>query len=626
MKKFLLLLLPSLCLGAVTAFAQSDVTVLLDSDFTVFTDGTEQSPKSLTTTGLNAKTPGYYLISGVSDAGGKLLVGSSGYIQAKAFSTLPTSGTSTLRFTAEVKMLDSYGGIVQATNGGYGSSAATTNIIVENDEWTTVTGFVSSMSYSSKFKLLPFLSVNGFYIKSLKIEYSADFIAAPEAYLPSDFDGTQFTASCSRVSGASSYLAEVFTLSDNGERQTVQEGIALTALSAYVDPSAKVTGLTPGVQYFYTVKAVNANGAASDESEPVALVKKISALETPEALEATDVTTQSFTANWTSVDDALFYTVNVYSEETLETEQEVSVFGEDFSGVNVGTSSSIEFSGDLNNFTNMPGWTTDFSKAFAPGYFILYPSAGTGSVITPAIDLSAAGGTFNVVINAGMNYYGQLKDTEDLITVTLLDADGNEVETATSQEISAADFVDYTFGFTKGAEVSRIKITYTQEEGGNYNRLFINEISVVQTLGAGSKVNRQVLSQSTVGKQVSETLEVAFEAVKRYTYTVIAVGQTVTGTGANASISEIMSAESNAVVIPDQSGVTDLVADLNAGAPAWKTAEGVIAFSGNVVNVYNVNGALLNNAVSDGGTATVNVHAKGVIIAVVDGTAVKIVM
>lgn len=621
MKKFLATIAFAIIAGAFALKAQDNVTVLLESDFTQFTTGTEEKPASLTTTGINAITPGYYLASSVSAANGKLYVSPSGYLQLSAFSSLSYS-QSTVRITVEVKMLDSYGGACQVTNGGYGTSAVTTNMLVENDNWTTMSCYLSGVTYSTKIKILPFLSVNGFYIKSLKVEYSPDFIAAPEAYIPNNFDGTQFTASCSRVSGASTYEADVYSIDATGNPVYAAQNVALTALSTYTLPSAKITGLTPGVEYYYVARAVTSSGAKSDDSNPVKLVLCISSIDAPVATAATAVTDNGYTANWNGVENALFYVVNTYSKETLGQEQSIAVFEEDFSGVNVGDMTSIEFSGNLNDYTKVPGWTTDFSKAYAAGYFVIYPTSSTGTVTTPVIDLSAAKGACTVTINAAVIFAGAPKSTNDVLTVSLVDENSTVIETAQNKTLDNSDFADYTFSFTKGTANSRIEVTYTKENSSDLNRLFIDELTVSQTMPAGTVVNKQLASNATDDATTSLAITLTPQEGKTYSYQVIAVGETVAGSNASAQIVEIQSPLSNAVVIPFTTGGIDQVT--TASQPvAWKAAHGTIAYNGTSIAVYNAAGQLIATST---GTNIVDVPATGLVIAVVDGTAVKIAL
>lgn len=622
MKKFLLSALAAV-MSVSAAYADdaaSDVKVLIDTDFTVFTEGSEQSPKSLYSYTFNQKVEGYYGISGVSAAGGKILVGPSGYLQLNQFAELPTGG-GTIRVTLEVKMLDSYGGAIQLTR-GYSS----TDIVyeaVETDEWTTVSvlcgGYTNTSS--SRLKVQPFLSISGFYLKSLKVEYSADFIVAPEAYLPSDADGTSFTASCSRVTGASAYEADVYSLGTDGKPVYAEQNVALTAISSYANPSAKITGLDPATTYYFVARALNADGKKSDDSEAVQVIKSISSIDAPVALPASNCTATGFTANWETVADAKGYLINVYEKQTLAQDTEASVFAEDFSGVNVGTISNIDYDGNLDDFTVVPGWQTESgTKAFAAGYFVFYPTS-SGTLTTPAIDLSADGGAFTVTLNGFTGKYGSMNATENTLMAELL-VDGEVVETGNTYVCDKTGPYDFVFNFTKGTADSRIRFTYTLENS-NYDKLYVDAIDIKQLLPAGTVINKQIATVSKEAPATSAEIQLTPEKDKAYYYGVVAVAQTVTGTGATAAVGELLSKESNPVEINFTSAAISEVAAEGAAPAAWKAGAGILGVNGVKVAVYDLTGRVLYNGAA---APAIDLGVNGVVIVNVDGVTVKVAL
>ncbi|MCM1336780.1 MAG: hypothetical protein NC187_03815 [Candidatus Amulumruptor caecigallinarius] len=622
MKKFLLSALAAV-MSVSAAYADdaaSDVQVLIDTDFTVFTEGSEQSPKSLYSYTFNSKVAGYYGISGVSAAGGKILVGPSGYLQLNQFADLPTGG-GTIRVTMEVKMLDNYGGAIQLTR-GYSS----TDIVyeaVETDEWTTVSvlcgGYTNTSS--SRLKVQPFLSISGFYLKSLKVEYSADFIVAPEAYLPSDADGTSFTASCSRVTGASGYEADVYSLGTDGKPVYAEQNVALTAISSYANPSAKITGLDPATTYYFVARALNADGKKSDDSEAVQVIKSITSIDAPVALPASNVSDGGFTANWETVADAKGYLINVYEKQTLAQDTEASVFAEDFSGVNVGTIANIEYSGQLDDFTVVPGWETESgTKAFAAGYFVFYPTS-EGTLTTPAIDLSADDGVFTVTLSGFTGKYGNMTATENTLKAELL-VDGEVVETANTYICDKSAPHDFIFNFTKGTSDSRVRFTYTLESG-SYDKLYVDAIDIKQMLPAGTEIKKQIATGSAAAPATSADIELTPESGKTYYYSVIALAQTVTGTGATAAVGELQSKESNLIEISFSSASISEVAAEAAAPAAWKAAPGILGVSGVKVAVYDLTGRVLYNGAA---APAIDLGVNGVVIVNVDGVTVKVAL
>lgn len=620
MKKLILLIVALLAAAGAKAQDPADVKVLLDTDFTVFTEGSEESPKSLFSSDFNKLATGYSYVSNVAAAGGKLLVKENGYLQLNGFTDLPTAG-GTVRVTAEVFMIG-FDGMLQYQP-GY-SSSDYVNEFVESGKWIKVVSLVGNMKGSSRLKIVPFLSINGFYIKSLKVEYSADFIAAPEAYLPNDADGTQFTAACSVNTSATKYEADVFTYDKDGKEVYFVKDLELKKLSAYsTSATAKVTGLNPAETYYYVARCINANGAKSPNSEIVEVVKKLSSIDAPKALEATDVTSSGFTANWESVADARSYLVNVYSKTTLTKEEEMSVFKEDFSGVTVGTESSLEYSGDLNDYTNVKGWITDMSKTFAKGYYVIYPTGSTGTLITPAIDLSAVEGKFKVVLKAATRDYSGFNASADTLKVELTDLDGNVIEVAPIKILDKSGIAEYSFDFTKGVKNSKLSITFSKTADSSM-KLFLDDVDVLQTLPAGSVFERQLSSlpcEDGTSLKVVQALEEGIE----YSYSVIAVGETVEGSGAYAEIAEIQSDESNRVsVVFKQSGV-DETGFADAVSKVWKESAGVLSVTGRNVVVADMSGNVLLRNISDQ-EQTYTVNYNGIVVVLVDGKSYKIAL
>lgn len=616
MRKVLLLFVALFAILGAKAQDTADVKVLLDTDFTVFTEGSEEAPKNLYSTDFNKLATGYSYVSGVAAAGGKLLVKESGYLQLNSFSDIPTSG-GTIRVTAEVFMLD-YDGMIQYQP-SY-SSADYVNEFVETGKWVKVVTYVGNMRSSSRLKLTPFLSISGFYIKSLKVEYSADFIAAPEAYLPTDADGTQFTAACSVNSSATQYEADVFTYDKDGKEVYFAQNVELKKLTAYsTSATGKVTGLNPEETYYYVARCINANGAKSGNSEVVKVVKKLTSIATPKALDATDVSSTGFTANWESVADAQSYLVNVYSKTTLTKEEKISVFKEDFSGVTVGSESSLEYSGDLNSYTNVKGWTTDLSKTFAKGYFVIYPSGSTGNVVTPAIDLSSADGKFEVVLKAATRDYAGFNSSADTLKVELVDLDGKVIEAAPAKILDKAGLAEYTFDFTKGTKDSKLSITFIKVDGSSM-KLFLDDVDVFQTLPAGSVLDRQLSSLPCEGTTLK--VEQSLEEGVQYEYSVIAVGETVEGTGAYAAVAAIESDESNRVKIELKGSGVGEIETIDAAPKAWKESTGVLVVKGYKVVVADMSGKVLLRNVSDK-EMSYTVNYNGIVVVLVDGKSYK---
>lgn len=623
MKKLLLTLMVTLAALGVKAADPADVQVLLDTDFTVFTDGTEENPTKLYSSDVTNKISGYYLASEAYSAGGKLLIKQNGSLTMNYLEGMPTSG-GTVRITARIYMIEYNGGIQYQP--GYSPSDYAQDYI-EADKWLDVVTLVSNVRSTSRIKICPWLSINGFYIESLKVEYSADFIAPPVAYLPTDANGESFTASCSVTSGDVKYEADVFSYDAQGNVVYFQQDVELKKLTAYsTSATAKITGLDPKTTYWYVARCVNASGAKSDNSEPVKVIKNISDVDAPVATDATDITTKGFTANWQPVDDASSYMINVFSKELLTEDKSVEVFGEDFSGVTVGTPSSLEYGGDLNDYTKVKGWVTDMSKTFAAGYYVIYPINASGTLVTPPINLSGSEGKFRVVITAATRSYAGFESSDDTLTVELMSPYHTEpIETATVAKLDQSDFADYSFDFTKGIEGASLRITFTRADGSTM-KLFIDDIKIYQTLSAGEIYEKQIASVGTKGtlsgNTLSHAVEIDLDADTDYYYKVVAIAETVVGSGATASVGTIESDSSNAVEFKLKTNSVENM--LETSASAWKESGNILKVAGRNVVVADLSGRVLLQNISE----TVQEYAlscSGVVIAVVDGKSYKFI-
>lgn len=115
---------------------------------------------------------------------------------------------------------------------------------------------------------------------------------------------TSFTANWTGVDNCTSYKLDVSTNSNFTTFVTGYNNLDV----GYVT-SKSVTGLTAGTQYFYRVRAANANGQSFSSN-----TISVGGLAAPVATDATNKTTTSFSANWGSVSGATGYYLDVASD------------------------------------------------------------------------------------------------------------------------------------------------------------------------------------------------------------------------------------------------------------------------------------------------------------------------
>jgi YD repeat-containing protein len=165
------------------------------------------------------------------------------------------------------------------------------------------------------------------------------WIALPAPANPSagNITANSFTASWVGVSGATGYRIDV------ASNPSFSTGIVYNNL-AVSTTSQVVSGLTPNTTYYFRIRAVSASGTSA--SSQVFTLTTLVLLPPPTVVSASNISTSSFIASWTSVSGATSYGIDVSTSSSFST----NVFINDFP-VN-----SLQF----NVFTLTPGTTYYF--------------------------------------------------------------------------------------------------------------------------------------------------------------------------------------------------------------------------------------------------------------------------
>jgi hypothetical protein len=164
---------------------------------------------------------------------------------------------------------------------------------------------------------------------------------------------------------------------------------ALITDTLLTDTFCVVSGIDPSMEHFYNVK-VKEGDMISEPSEDI-WVDGIRGV-TPVALPATDVTENSFTANWEINYNAGSYKLNILQTTTTQKDnQEVVILEEDFSGITDGTFDNPGFSWDLVHslsengqsehdwLLTYPRWVVGMAGSQGPNYY----SGKAGLVVGP---------------------------------------------------------------------------------------------------------------------------------------------------------------------------------------------------------------------------------------------------
>lgn len=178
-----------------------------------------------------------------------------------------------------------------------------------------------------------------------------DVMPAPQVSEATGITATGFTANWSAVEAATAYLLDVFYF-ENNEKQYVHQDLEVQATTH------TVSDLEADKLYYYSVQSTDGT-LTSTESSMVVVLPLVADLDTPEVLPATNVTSTGFTANWTAVDSAAFYEVDVVANLPIASAGTATIEDEGFNGVDMGTETSPAYhtmQGDLNAYTRYPDW------------------------------------------------------------------------------------------------------------------------------------------------------------------------------------------------------------------------------------------------------------------------------
>lgn len=170
-------------------------------------------------------------------------------------------------------------------------------------------------------------------------------------------------------------------------------------------------------------------------------------VEAPEALAATEVTNNSFVANWSAIDGTVSYVIELKEKREGSPEESV-VLSEDFSGFKANSDGSNDISVSLNKYMSVTGWT-GFKLYESTHRVKMGSSKDAGYLLSPVME---APQSESVTVSFGQETYGT--DGSTTVAVKLLDANGKVVESK-SVDVSGGRYTavfsgveaDYKIGF-----------------------------------------------------------------------------------------------------------------------------------------------------------------------------------
>lgn len=123
----------------------------------------------------------------------------------------------------------------------------------------------------------------------------------------------------------------------------------------------------------------------------------------PVMAEASNVGNTSFKATWT--DQTPSENVTDYTLYVMQYDPNcVELLNETFAGITVSSDGSANIANSMDNYSDNAGWTGSYLYQGVGGTVKVGSSNYPGSLVTPALDMSASNGTITVKFNA--NYYG----------------------------------------------------------------------------------------------------------------------------------------------------------------------------------------------------------------------------
>lgn len=581
-----------LCCSFFATAQTTDVSVVLEENFDEFTEGSIEAPgtddiSSVLNGKLSEVLPGWRGRE-VYEAGGALRIGeddlssASAYLQTTTLSLSPSEGGN-IKVTARIKAVNDFGNML---------TIGSQSVVVYDDNWTDVVYVTDRSMYNLRISAM----LGAFYIDYLKIEQSETFLMTPDAYRPVDFDGEKFTAEWRSVSGAESYLVDVYTKDEEGNKTYVLQQ------EETVETSMVVTVPDSNQKYYYCVSA-KAGDNVSMPSEEQDVVIRINELDAPVALEASDVDDNGFTANWEATENAESYKVSVYATETLSEGRTVELVNEDFAGITEGTIDYVEFpplQEYLDAYTTVPGWYA-VNHVYASGYLGISPYGGEGSLQTPFLDLSSSNGAFVVDIVMAEYSYGDYF-TGTTVKVELVDATDNVLESH-DVVIDAGEFKQYTVNFANGATNTAVKVVY---DGSS--KMFIDEMSVKQDYAAGDVINTLVADQETT--ELSYRFDFDMTSETTYSYCVTAQAATIDDGGNDVVIE---SEPSNKIMVENPLDGVNTIDEVASAKVFVRSGKLVVNLAGDdAISVYGIDGRLAG--VYDGVTGENVIEADGIVI------------
>lgn len=351
--------------------------------------------------------------------------------------------------------------------------------------------------------------------------------------------------------------------------------------------------------YYYTVRAVSADGKESLESNEQMASLTFTTLDVPSVKPASNIQAASFDANWSGVPYAQGYAVQVSLTHTAPEAQVYTICHETFDNIPSNALPEDAAKQDetllyLSDYCNRAGWSA-FYPYFAQG--MVGTSYGINS---PTYNLSHNEGNFTVDIKL----YGAKGDTIQVIS--------NDLTKVSPQQRDSCymdgTVQEFSIEFSNGGEKHGITIVTS----GEY--LLVDEIMIQQRLEKGDATSMEFVNGTVVGDYTSaQILFYGCEKGDTFAYRVAAWGY-------DRSNNLVTSQYSDYVYVDPQIqgpvvGIDNIESSVSALQPYFNGNELNIKLDKAAkIEVYTIQGMLVAETEGNEGLNTVTVQGNGLFI------------
>lgn len=295
----------------------------------------------------------------------------------------------------------------------------------------------------------------------------------------------------------------------------------------FTSSGVTVTGIDPTADTYYSVKA--SIGDITSAPSPRVWVDGLTGLKVT-TKEGTNVTSDSFTANWEALGHADSYKVEAYAmTHATQDIDEVVILEESFDNINEGTTdvpgtswdSPFDFSSkgwaSTGWSATQPAWATGMAGTTGTSWY-----GGAGLIYTPMLDLGCnAGEGFDVE----MTVYTTVADLSDYGSNEKEGVYAMVLRTPNDTQSMAAGLLDTpVVGLTTGRihvdtrhieDLSNVIVAFMNKSGLSF---FVDNVRITQPLLKGEKLNRPYAIATTAETSIDfRTLESATEHSYRVT-------------------------------------------------------------------------------------------------------------